>query len=178
MMLPIASCGQGGSEGGKGAEPAKKDASASASPAGHQSEAASKSLEQVEKDLRFATGPHGELNVQDRPPGGCVVNAVVPTMKVLGNTAMKEVVTRLQTRGWTPDGPVEQISDNEADGSAGFVTSGEWRVVVGSGPVPPEVKEAYVPHQGMIVIGASWPCHSEGTPTSRPSPTAKPRPSM
>jgi hypothetical protein len=177
MVLSITSCGEGGSEGGTGAVPAKKDASASASP-GHQSEAASKSLEQVENDLRFATGPHGDLNVQDRPPGGCVVNAVVPTMRVLGNTAMKEVVARLQTRGWTPDGPVEQISDNEADGSAGFVTSGEWRVVVGSGPVPPEAKDAYAPHQGVIVIGASWPCHGHGSPAARPSPTAKPRSGM
>jgi hypothetical protein len=104
----------------------------------------------------------------------------MPLCQRCGSSAtrpLKEVVARLQTRGWTPDGPVEQISDNEADGSAGFVTSGEWRVVVGSGPVPPEAKDAYAPHQGVIVIGA-WPCHGHDSSAARPSPTAKPRSGM
>ncbi|CAL9623657.1 hypothetical protein [Streptomyces sp. enrichment culture] len=174
MMLSIASCG--GSDGDTGAAAAKPAASsasaAPASPADRQGEAAGKSLKQVESDLRFATAPHGDLHVQERPPGACILHATVPTAKVLGNTAMTEVVARLRSHGWTPNGPVEQVSDNEDDGNLTRVTSGDWDVTLGAAPIPPELKEAYAPDQGTIVIGALWPC--KGSSSALPSPTARP----
>ncbi|MEU3902173.1 hypothetical protein [Streptomyces sp. NPDC045251] len=159
-VVSLASCGAGNdTEGAATPAPATSSASASASPAGHTSDSADKTLQQVENDLRFATEPHGDLHMQQRREGFCIVHGTVPTLKVLDGTALEGIVERMQTRGWTPEGPVESF-DNEPAGnmSMTYVESGKYRVLLGTAPVPPEVKEAYAPNQGTIAVSASWPC--------------------
>ncbi len=170
--LSIAGCGGSGDAGSAASEPTRSSAPVSASPASRGGEAGEKSLGQVQSDLRSAAGPYGDLRVQDRPPGMCALHATVATREVLDVTAMEEVVARPRTRGWTPDGPVEPVSGNKADGNLTYVTSGEWRILLGAASVTPEVREAYAPNEGVIVIGVTRPCKGSATP--RPSPTAKP----
>ncbi|MFI2412052.1 hypothetical protein [Streptomyces sp. NPDC018947] len=166
LVLCISGCG--GSDGEAGPAAAKREASASASSAGKRGEATAKSLKQVRDDLRFATRPHGDMNILDRPEGFCTEDAVVPTLKVLDRTAMNGIIERLKTRGWTPDGPLRMVSDNGADGSVTFLRSGQWRILLGAGPVPDEVKEAYAPNRGTLVLNTTWTCRRT---TASPSPT-------
>lgn len=159
-MVSLTGCGASNDvTGAATAAPATSGASASASPTGRTSETASKSLQQVENDLRFATEPHGDLHMQERREGFCVLHGTVPTLKVLDSTALKGIVERMQTRGWTPDGPVESFDDEPAGSmSMTYVESGKYRVLLGTAPVPPEVKEAYAPNKGSILLSADWPC--------------------
>ncbi|MFG3551482.1 hypothetical protein [Streptomyces sp. NPDC047725] len=166
LVLSITSCGGSADETGPAA--AKREASASATSAGKQGQAAGKSLKQVRDDLRFATGQHGDMNILDRPEGFCTEDAVVPTLRVLDRTAMDGIIQRLKTRGWTPDGPLRVVSDNGADGSLTFLTSGQWRVTLGSAPVPDEVKDAYAPNQGTLILNTTWTCRRT---TASPSPS-------
>ncbi|MFE1013773.1 hypothetical protein ACFW4M_21055 [Streptomyces sp. NPDC058794] len=113
----------------------------------------------MENDLRFATEPHGDLHMQERREDFCIVHGTVPTLKVLDGPALEGIVERMQTRGWTPEGPVES-SGNEPAGnmSMTYIESGKYRVLLGTAPVPPELKDAYTPNQGTIVLSANWPC--------------------
>lgn len=140
---------------------ATSSASASASPAGHTSDSANKTLQQVENDLRFATEPHGDLHMQQRPEGFCVVDATLPTPKVLDSTALKGIVERMQKRGWTPDGPVDSYNDLAGSMSMARMNSGDYQVRLMTAPVPPEVKDAYAPNQGTIILSANWPCRKD-----------------
>ncbi|MFD7974048.1 hypothetical protein [Streptomyces clavifer] len=159
LVLPITSCS--GSEGAPGAvtsKPVTTDASTSGSPAGHKSKAPEKPLSQVEDDVRFATEPEGALHMHKRKKFLCSVDATVPTLKVLHGTEFKAVVKRLQTRGWTLDGPLDTV-----DGPSGInyaqVESGWWQIVLGSAAVPSEAAEAYTPNQGVVFIDITWTCN-------------------
>lgn len=159
-VVSLTGCGASNDTAGAATPaPAASGASASASPAGQNSHTAGKSLTQVEDDLRFATEPHGDLHMQQRREGFCIVHGIVPTLNVLDGTALERIVDRMQIRGWTPDGPVESF-DNEPAGnmSMTYVESGKYRVLLGTAPVPPEVKEAYAPNQGTITLSANWSC--------------------
>ncbi len=101
-VASLVGCSGGGGTTTVGAPaPTTSDTPATASPSGHKSETAGKSLEQVESDLRFATMPHGDLYLQERRKGFCTVQGAVPTLKVLDSTALEGIVERMQSRGWT-----------------------------------------------------------------------------
>ncbi|MFJ8764017.1 hypothetical protein [Streptomyces clavifer] len=86
------------------------------------------------------------------------MDATVPTLKVLHGTEFKAVVKRLQTRGWTLDGPLDTV-----DGPSGLnyaqVESGWWQIALGSAAVPSEAAEAYTPNQGVVFIDITWTCN-------------------
>ncbi len=50
-------------------------------------------------------------HMQERQEGFCIVHGTVPTLKVLDSTTLEDIVQRMQTRGWTPDGPVESFGN-------------------------------------------------------------------
>lgn len=159
LVLPITGCSGGeDTPGATTARSAKTDASASASPAGRRSNASEKLLKQAEDDVRFATEPEGELSMHERREGFCIANATLPTAKPLGRAAFEATVKRLQTRGWTLDGPLDTLDDPSGSMYYAVVESGEWRISLGSLPMPPEAAEEYAPNQGAVSIAISWSC--------------------
>ncbi|CAL9495636.1 hypothetical protein [Streptomyces sp. enrichment culture] len=170
-MAVLLTTGCGGGASNAGTSPAKPDgkgtpdASASASPVGQGDGTTGKTVEQVEEDLGSATASRGDLLFLDDPnKKGCRVNAALPTRKVLDAPALQDIIHRLQRRGWTPDGPVEQVSDGPGGMSMGRAEAGEWGVLLGTTPVPEEVAEAYSPNEGVVTISASAPCGPAGDP--------------
>ncbi|MFI6963424.1 hypothetical protein [Streptomyces sp. NPDC050255] len=159
VVLPITGCsGSEDTPGAATARSAKADASASASPASRRNKASEESLKQAEKDVRFATEPEGELSMHERREGFCITQATLPTVKPLGRAAFEAVVQRLQTRGWTLDGPLDTFDDPSGTMFYAIVESGEWRISLGSSSMPPEGMEEYAPNQGTVAIAISWSC--------------------
>ncbi|WP_446033670.1 hypothetical protein [Streptomyces olivaceus] len=171
VVLLITSCGGGASRAGTApTEPDGTGASVSASPAARQGGTNGKTVEQVEEDLRSATASLGDLVVLDDPRGrDCRVNAALPTREVLDAGAVQDIIHRLQRRGWTPDGPVEQISDGPGEMSMGSAEAGDWEVLLGTAPVPEEAEQAYAPNKGAVTVSASAQCGSAENPLKKKS---------
>ncbi|MFE9342423.1 hypothetical protein [Streptomyces olivaceus] len=167
----ITSCGGGASRAGTApTEPDGTGASVSASPAARQGGTNGKTVEQVEEDLRSATASLGDLVVLDDPRGrDCRVNAALPTREVLDAGAVQDIIHRLQRRGWTPDGPVERISDGPGEMSMGSAEAGDWEVLLGTAPVPEEAEQAYAPNKGAVTVSASAQCGPAENPIKKKS---------
>ncbi|OMI91440.1 hypothetical protein BSZ07_00735 [Streptomyces sp. M1013] len=152
--------GFSGSQDGDDAsvQPAESGA-VSASPAAGQSKAPEKNLRQVERDVQFAVAP-GKLRMQDQRRGFCIVHGTAPTRKVLGKAEFEAILARMQNRGWPLDGRVEH-SDDATYGkmSLAYLKSGDWKITMGSSPMPAEVRAAYAPNEGAITVSVSWKCH-------------------
>ncbi|MFD5446539.1 hypothetical protein [Streptomyces tendae] len=159
-ILAVTSC-SGSPDGDDASVKPDKSEATSASPAARQSKAPAKTLRQVERDVQFAVAP-SKLRMQDQRRGFCIVHGTAPTRKVLGKTEFEAILARMQKRGWPLDGRVEH-SDDATYGkmSLTYLKSGEWKIAMGSAPMPAEVRDAYAPNEGAITVSISWKCNDD-----------------
>ncbi|MGV9914555.1 hypothetical protein ACWDU5_34480, partial [Streptomyces tendae] len=100
--------------------------------------------------------------MQDQRRGFCIVHGTAPTRTVLGKTEFEAILARMQKRGWPLDGRVEH-SDDATYGkmSLAYLKSGEWKIAMGSAPMPAEVRDTYAPNEGAIIVSISWKCNDD-----------------
>jgi hypothetical protein len=114
----------------------------------------------VVNDLLFATKGLGEEpRIVKRPEErleACSIDGSGWTRTVQGRTELLLVTNRLQQRGWAFEGP--EAADTSEEGTHASLTSGDWLVFVGIGPVPEEVKGQAGSNTGSYAFSAQRTC--------------------
>ncbi|MET9427343.1 hypothetical protein [Streptomyces sp. NPDC003036] len=163
-VLMVAGCGVGDTD--KAAPPApkpKQSASATAPP-----QAEEKTRDDVVEDFRYATKDlaqdfrDGPVEPQNRH---CVTNLAVLTRTAPERSDLVKVVHSLEERGWKLLMPESEI--RPGDGSGIHLSSGPWRITIGGGPVPPELKGQAADNLGGIALTGNRRCQP-------PSPLLQP----
>ncbi|MQY16624.1 hypothetical protein SRB5_68260 [Streptomyces sp. RB5] len=124
--------------------------SSESSPPPDAKPAKAKAKKDVEADFRYATAEFGgELRIVD-DPRPCSVDAMMLTAQIPGEAEVKRVVGHLKERGWT----VEETSAT----TGSYLRSGDWFLIAGPGPIPPEAKDQAGDSKGAFVLGARGKC--------------------
>ncbi|MEU5167559.1 hypothetical protein [Streptomyces mutomycini] len=148
VLAALMAAGCGGTAGEVAPQGDKKPAQARTS---SPSASSVKTDGRVLEDFRFATAGGERFVVVEQPewrPRGRAVDALSLGPTVPGVVELHRVVERLEQRGWERDG--EATVD---EGS--YLTSGDWLLIVGVGPVPDESMEQAGANKGVVMLSAS-----------------------
>ncbi|MFV2120550.1 hypothetical protein ACE14D_19785 [Streptomyces sp. Act-28] len=120
---------------------------------------------QVLSDIRLASEGIGEdrlrpVRDEHEIAAGilpCRIAGVIMAAQVPRQAELLLFASRLQARGWKLDGTLD------AEGYA--LTSGEWDIFLGAGPVPEEFREHAGTNKGVIAVSGQGLCRF---PSGRP----------